>query len=215
MKKIIVSLGILFLTPSVSHAALMGFLDGNRYDQSGEWKCLYLMDGNCYDKDQNILETRPVVKEQPVAPIPQSNPQTVYVPVYVPASVYAPPTTTNQPQPAMPTFNPFKGPPYKVTEYNNALENRKIFTVGIDLTREEKLSDSSYKIVCDTPTKQGKVFNTLPGVADSKKVYTQRVSGTNIDSNSGWGHYSCKFVFNLPEGTFESEAMEFDLVKEE
>src|SRR4051812_30735355 len=83
MKKyisLLIFLGLFAYLPA--HAQLLGFQDGNMFDPAtGQWQCMFLMDGNCYDLKENVLATRPPGYTPPVI-VPDTAPtQTVYVPV--------------------------------------------------------------------------------------------------------------------------------------
>jgi hypothetical protein len=59
---------------------VIGFADGNMYNPvTGEWKCVFLMDGNCYDTAQKVITTRPANYTPPVTTVPESTPQIVYI----------------------------------------------------------------------------------------------------------------------------------------
>ena len=78
-------IGFFLIIPSVKASSLAGFLDGNMYDSStGTWQCQFLMDGNCYDLNENILTTRPTSSPVTIT-TPISSPTISYVPVYLPS----------------------------------------------------------------------------------------------------------------------------------
>lgn len=219
MKKILTVILISFFLPfSAGAETLMGFLDGNMYDPAtGTWKCMYLMDGNCYSLDQKILTTRPV-SSQPQTVIAPSTPQTVYVPIYISPTtqpfggiIEAQPIINNETI-TMPEFNPFAGSP-AVTSEPEMIGGKKQVTLSINLSTPQSTPDEHqeiYRLFCVTPLyPNGVHLSTTPGVNNSQPDYTKRVATVNTDF--GTGNYSCKFKFVLPQGTFESEAVEFSL----
>jgi len=110
MKKYLLVMCLLVF-PLVSKAALMGFSDGNMYDPStGTWKCVFLMDGNCYDLNQNVLTTRPS-SNLPIGGVSDPSP-----------IVQAPLTSPVQPIQAVqptPTPTPVLLPAYTESELQN------------------------------------------------------------------------------------------------
>lgn len=208
MKKIITILFIVF--PLSASAMLMGFSnDHGLWDETGKqlYTCFNDTPQTCIGLDDKTYLKSDLLDSNPVDTpyYPPENP-----PVVQPAPIGVIPDPIPQPPvAAAPSFTPFNGSPYKITEYYNTLENRLIYSFGVDLVREEKLSKDKYKAFCITPNyPEGRYFETVPGL-NNPKGYTQRVG--EVDSNKGYGHYACKFVFTLPEGTLESGVLEFDL----
>jgi len=119
-------------------------------------------------------------------------------------------------------FTPFSGPPYKISEINNINNHFLEYKFGIDLIQELILEDhdqGNFTAFCVTPAyPDGVHINTEVGATDYKLDYKKRTAILYIpdDSNSlnpapKIGHYTCQFKFVLPEGTFLSDSIEFDL----
>lgn len=239
MKKIIVLFALFFLPFSASAETLMGFMDGQLYDETGKLRYICFLDGSCIDKDNNqttrkLLGLSPLPEIQlPYVSQPPTPTQTVYVPVYLPASI-APSQPTgggqvaqepvNNPSTTTPMseFTPFNGLPYVVGFFDQwnpeRTINNRYAAIAINLTTEDKNlngSNQNYRLKCVTPLYPNGVFIDTARRAKFENGQPDGNKAIGTTAHHGYGNYSCKFVFTLPQGTFESETVEFILTKPE
>lgn len=217
MRKLLVTLvGALVMAPAISHAALFGFLDGTLYDESGKLKYICFLNNECLDAQNNIT-TRAALGlasvENP-SQIPQS--PTPAPAVEQPSQPSTQPSQPTQPvgnaAPPAPAYSPFSGAPYLIGEYDNwnseRTVNNKYAVLGINLTKAEKSTSDIYGLYCTNQATgtTSKMDVTRPGATSGKVDYTKRVGDVITPSS-----YSCVFKFTLPEGTFTSETLAYEL----
>lgn len=217
MKKILFGL-LFFAFPAITHGVLMGFGDGKGlYNETGKQLYTCFADNTCIGLDDKIytrteLGVGPVVAGETTY-VPQTPDYSSPTPIILPT--YTPPVTQITPTPSTPAvagaFSPFSGNPYEHLRFINSGQQK--IQIGINLTREEKLLDSHqsiYRFYCISPNyPTGSYHNTVSGQYNP----SVRLSEPIALEVYGSGHYTCHFEFNLPEGTFESQSLEFDLVQ--
>lgn len=239
MKKIIVFC-LIALFPSLTYAVMpMGFGDGNYFDpefstESPRYACL--PDGNCYDNKTKEMTTKldlfdysePTTNQESFPIINPVNRQPLIVfptPSVTPTPLNLMPTPTPTPSPTPTPVIPFAGKPYVYIEQrkiNPDTENEfTAITLGVELNPifDEALKDlnlslnNKYRIKCNAPSYSEEVYlghirritGTNTAIAD--------VQGRTSDGNT-FGHYSCEFHLQQPEGTYISEPIQFDLSKD-
>lgn len=190
------------------------FGDGNGYSPAGEHTHFCLQDRNCYTVDGKFAFQREVQGAETTIPAPTTT--TTYIPYYVTpntGNVPTPPTAGSQ----APAFSPFSGAPYVLSHRYEQEYNHDTFIFGINLKKENKngynnttntFSQDQSKVICSINS-----FPAKPGATNYQLDFNKR-SG-EVNSDYGYGHHSCQFVITVPEGTFTSEAIEFDLVQPE
>jgi hypothetical protein len=186
-------------------------------------KCL-MEDNKIYTREELGLNPLVAVSVDYIS-IPESTSDTVYVPVYVPTN-----PVTNQPvggteapvvEPdSTPTFTPFDGDPYIVDHYI-ASDKGDFVKFGINLTKNINITMAGsvtdpFHYICTIPLGANKgnpdatefsFWIQNSGLIKNKAIGELSLGGMNFNP----GHYSCKFKFVLPEGTFTSNAIEFEL----
>lgn len=228
MKKYIFLLLSALLLPLQAHAALYGFMDNKYYDISGELQVFGFMDGSFYNMSgqrvylvDGSFTTMPP-KDQPVSVV-TSTPITVSPMPSGTALIYTPPVTNNNvttPIQPMPAFTPYASEPYQlntVEVWNTEQTVKKVNRIiAIDLTRhetdlEQLKNRGNYRLWCKNPEfPQGAFLDE----ARMNKYENGQLNGLTAVATSydfGPGAYECKFVFQLPEGKFESGVISYNL----